>query len=85
VRLISERSSKSNTTGKRTTLKAESHYRYELRMDMQGNGWNVFVVCLVIQYCGDTCCAFGCVIAVAKYLIWKSLLFLCLLIFFYAN
>lgn len=58
MRLISDGSSKSNTTGKRTTLKTELHYSYELRMDVQGHGWNVFVLCLVIQYFGDTCCAF---------------------------
>jgi len=65
----SGRSSKSNDTGIRTTFEAESHYRYELRIDMQGHGWNMFILCLVIQYCGDTRCFFGCVIAEAIYVI----------------
>jgi hypothetical protein len=83
--LINDRSSNSNTTGIRTTFKAESHYRYELRIDMQGRGWNMFIVCFVIQYCGDICCFFGCVIAEAKYVIGTSLLYLFVEICFYIS
>jgi hypothetical protein len=35
----------------------------ELRINMQGHGWNIFVLFLVIQYCGDTCCFFFAVLS----------------------